>query len=189
MQILVWINCYGAWDPAVRSPVETIGYSQYLDGVAQAVVGLGLGVEKIYFSGGMRDAQNRTECATTIPELRRRLYLSEYPAFVPEADEESLTSITIVRTFLRTWKEHYSHTAPILFCDEVRYEVNAYTLEKLAEEMGTTLPPINQVLIPIPRLDIHPNSTDEKQAQRLTAMKERGIDQVEQEEITARIIN
>jgi hypothetical protein len=184
--ILAWVNCYGAWAPGLRHPVETIGYDQYLEGVANALAALKDQIEAVYVSGGLRDQHGRTECETTIPELQRRLEAKSASGLKFVADEASVTSITIARTFLDTWQAKYPRHTPILFCDQVRSETNAYTLEYLAKKAGYDLPPLSEVLVPIPRLDNHPNSTPEKQAEKLKYMREKGIEEVEKMEIEAR---
>lgn len=183
--LLIWINAYGSWDPELRDPVETIGYNQYLNEVASHLAVLKDRVQAVYLSGGMKDANGQTEAATTIPELEKRLAARGVTLTI-QADEQSLTSISIVKKFLQTWQEQYAECHPLLFCDEVRYATNAYVLEQLAQQQGITLPPVNQVLVSIKRLDIHPNSTQEKQQEKLERMRERGIDAVEEEELALR---
>jgi hypothetical protein len=184
--ILAWVNCYGAWDPQMRHPVETIGYDHYLETVAKALAALKDRVSVVYVSGGLTDAKGRTECATTIPELVRRLKQKGAGNIVTKADEASFTSITIARTFLTTWQDQHQDATPLLFCDQVRYQTNAYTLAYFAGKFGYFMPPINELLIPIPRLDTHPNSTLEKQAEKLKLMKETGVEELERTEIAAR---
>ncbi len=187
-KILVWVNCYGAWAPDLRHPIETIGYDQYLEGITNAIATIADRIEVIYASGGMVDQQGRTECATTIPELMQRMKTKSSNQFTIQADEDSLTSISIARKFLQVWSTQYPETTPLLFCDQVRYDTNAFVLEQLAKQNGLELPNIASILIPIHRLDIHPNSTPEKQAEKLKVMKEKGVDEVEKMEIEARRI-
>ena len=137
LKIIAWINCYGAWAPDLRHPVETIGYDQYLEGATNALVALNEHIKAIYVSGGMIDQVGRTECETTVPEILRRLN---------------------------------------------RKGVH----DTVAKKYGYHLPPINQTLIPLPRLDNHPNSTPEKQAEILKSMQEKGIDEVERSILEAR---
>ncbi|HVQ44257.1 MAG TPA: hypothetical protein VMT30_04810 [Candidatus Saccharimonadia bacterium] len=185
-KILAWINCYGGWTPELRHPVETIGYDQYLESIANALAALEGRIEAVYVSGGMRDPAGRTECETTIPEISRRLQRRGVSGLSMNADEQSLTSITIARKFLELWQAKYAGCIPLLFCDQARYETNAYVLKQFAETSRRDLPPIHEVLIPIPRLDNHPNSTPEKQAEKLRHLKEKGIEAVEKLEIEAR---
>ena len=185
-QILAWVNCYGAWDPQLRHPVETIGYDHYLQSIADALAALKDRIEVVYVSGGLVDAKGRTECATTIPELARRIKQKGAGNVTLKADEISLTSMTVAKTFLNTWQDQHHEAQPILFCDHVRYQVNAYTLAYYAGKFGYFVPPISELLIPIVRLDTNPNSTPEKQAEKLKLMKEKGVEEVERLEIEAR---
>ncbi|HSI20749.1 MAG TPA: hypothetical protein VLA04_03545, partial [Verrucomicrobiae bacterium] len=129
--IVAWINCYGHWDPENRNPVETAGYDQYLTGVTQALYALQDRVGAVYISGGMYDSLHRTECATTAPEILRRLSALKSNIRTILADESSVTSISIAKKFLDTWEKEYPNHAPLLFCDEVRFPANAYVLECL----------------------------------------------------------
>lgn len=185
-KILVWVNCYGSWAPGLRHPVETIGYDQYLEAVTRAITSVQDRVELIYVSGGMRDAMGRTECETTVPELQRRLRERGVSHLVIKTDEGSITSMSIVKKFLQTWQAHHPKTIPLLFCDQVRYDTNAYSLEYFAKKFGYSIPPVNELLVPFPRLDNHPNSTPEKQAEKLKYLQEKGVEEVERLEIEAR---
>lgn len=184
--ILAWVNCYGAWAPDLRHATETMGYSQYLDGVANAIACLGDMVAAVYLSGGMYDAKDRTECETTAPELLRRLKAAGSPVTTITADEASVTSIAIARTFLQVWQSDHKDKTPVLFCDEARYGTNAYVLEELAKELHIDLTPVVEVLFPVRRVDVHPNSSPAKQAEKLEVMKREGIAAVEAKEMEAR---
>jgi hypothetical protein len=184
--ILAWVNCYGAWDPQLRQPLETIGYNEYLNGVAEAIFALRERIRVVYVSGGMYDERGLTECETTIPELKRRLETKGMS--VPEimADEESVTSITIVKTFLRVWQEQYADHQAVLFCDAIRYHTDAYVLEHFAAKFGYDLPLVREILVPFPRLDPHPHCAPEKQAEKLEKMKKDGVEEVERAGMEAR---
>jgi hypothetical protein len=184
--ILAWVNCYGGWSPELRHPIETIGYDQYLAGVTDALISLKGRLQAVYVSGGMRDEHGGIECDTTIAELQRRLKAKGVTGLAFHPDPDSLTSITIARKFIQTWQAEYAACAPILFCDQARSATNAYALGQLARELGAPLPPTIDVLVPIPRLDRHPNSTPDKQAEKLKLMQERGLDEVERLELEAR---
>ena len=188
-RILIWINCYGAWAPDLRQPIETIGYDQYLSGVTSAVVSLKDQVDTIYVSGGLLDKNGRSECATTIPELQRRLSTVGVSRVTIQADESSITSISIARKFLEVWHSEYPETIPMLFCDQVRYETNLFILDHLKKVNQYVLPPLREILIPIPRLDNHQNSTPEKQAEKLNHMRQLGVDEVERLQILERRSN
>lgn len=185
-RILVWVNCYGAWDPQLRHPVETIGYDQYLEAIANSLVALKNRLAVVYVSGGMRDAKGRTECATTVPELAHRLVRKGAAGITIKADEDSLTSMTVAKTFLNTWQGQHPECTPILFCDQVRFHVNAYTLAYYAGKFGYFMPPLQELLIPLARPDTHPNSSPEKQAEKLKLLKEKGVEEVERLEIAER---
>jgi len=184
--ILAWMNCYGSWAPELRQPIETIGYNEYLNAVVDALVVLKDRVEVLYVSGGMYDQNGKTECETTIPELIKRLQAKGVTSLEIIADEKSVTSITIVKTFLTVWQEKYQDHLPILFTDEARYATNAYTLRYFSDKFGLQIPPIGEILIPIPRKDCHQNSTPEKQAEKLRLLKEQGVEEVERMEMDAR---
>ena len=184
--ILAWMNCYGAWAPELRDPIETAGYSEYLDAVVDHLAVLKSRLSALYVSGGMRDEQGRTECETTIPELRKRLEVKGITDLEIVADEESLSSITIDRIFLRTWRDRYSDHYAILFCDEARYPTNAYVLEYFGAMFGIELPPISEILIPLNRRDIHPNSRPEVQVKKLLEMKMLGVEEVERRIVESR---
>lgn len=184
-RVLAWINCYGGWNPDLRDPAETRGYDQYLDGVVHHLNDLEGGIEAIYLSGGMLDSDGQTECETTGPELKKRL--SKIGINLPiQYDEESVTSPSIARKFLQTWREEYTGCQPILFTDKVRFITNAYSLKYFSQKYQIELPPIEKILIPIERLDIHPHSTIEYQKQKLERMKKEGVEAIEREEIEKR---
>jgi hypothetical protein len=180
------MNCYGSWDPEHRHPIETIGYNDYLDAVVTATTLFKSRIKHFYISGGMKDTVNKTECETTKPELERRLREKNITDIAIQSDEKSLTSMSIVREFLTTWQEKFSECQPILFVDQVRYENNCYTLTYFAEKLGLTIPPAREIIVGIPRLDIHPNSTPEAQSKKLAYMKEHGVEAVEKMEIEQR---
>jgi hypothetical protein len=181
--VLVWINCYGAWDPLNRKPVEMIGYDQYLDGIVSALEVIKEKIESIHLSGGMLDEMGRTECATTKPELEKRLKAVgiNCPIIV---DEESITSAEIVKKFLATISTQ-PDTTPLLFCDMVRTETNTFYLEEYAKQFNVTIN-TRDILVPIARLDNHPNSTPEAQSEKLAEMKQQGIDAIDQKIATKR---
>lgn len=183
--ILFWVNCYGGWAPEERHPIETIGYDQYLSGVADAIASLSDQIDQLWVSGAMIDAQGRLECQTTSERLALKLRERGVHLEINQ-DDESITSMSIARVFLRHWKNDLPNHIGILCCDAVRFESNVWVLEQLAAELGFTIPPAKEVLLPIARLDIHPNSTPEKQAEKLATMKEKGIAWVEEQEIKAR---
>jgi hypothetical protein len=178
--IIAWINCYGAWDPSLRHPIETIGYDQYLTAVVAALAPLKDRVEQIYISGGMLDEAGRTECATVKPELTRRLRLAgiEVPIVT---DEDSVTSVEIAKKFVTTVLAHYPNHIPLLFVDAVRAEVNNYVVDHYFTEAGKPLASTRTVVVPLPRLDIHPNSTPEVQQAKLAEMKEKGIEVIDRQ--------
>jgi hypothetical protein len=184
--ILVWVNSYGPWSPEFRTPVETIGSDMYLNQVADAIVVFKNRVSDIYVSGGMYDAENLTECETVIPELKRRLAARGFARPTIHPDEGSVTSITIIRTFLETWHKSYSHHTPVFFTDEARYTTNAYIMEYFVKKLGLQFPPIDEVMIPVRRIDDHPDSSPEKQAEKLHKMKTLGVEEVERQRIQAR---
>lgn len=174
---LVWMNCYGAWAPELRHPIETIGYNSYLNDFIEAIVPLASEVADIYISGGMYDSLDRTECETTKPELEKR-FRKLGLNFLIKTDEKSVTSIDIMERFLTTWKNQYPDTIPILFVDEPRYETNCFTFEYFCQKYGINNLDAKSVIISLARLDNHPNSTLETQAEKLKLMKEKGVEYV-----------
>jgi hypothetical protein len=184
--ILAWVNSYGPWDPNARTPVETAGCDHYLDEVVHTLSLFKNRITDIYLSGGLYDQQDRTECETVGPELKKRLATQGMGRCPFHIDEASVTSISIVRTFVQTWHASYPHHLPILFTDEARYETNAYALEYFIKKYALSFPPINEILIPIKRLDNHPDSTPERQAAKLKRMKKLGVEVVEQENLVTR---
>ena len=185
MKILFWVNCYGAWAPEDRSPVETLGYDQYLNDVVGAIASLKNRIGEIFISGGMYDKKGRTECETVKPELEKRLIKFGINKEI-KTDEESVTSASIMKKFLTRWKEEYSDLTPVIFVDQVRLEVNTFTFEHFCKELKIKNLNTKSVIVPIKRLDDHPHSTTEAQGKKLKLMKERGIDYVENLECEAR---
>ena len=183
--VLVWINCYGGWNPALRDPIEMKGYDQYLAGVVNYLKHLKGEIEAIYLSGGMLDQNGLTECRTVAPELQNRLASVGITEPI-KCDEESVTSPSIVRKFLLTWRGKYPDYQPILFTDKVRFITNSYSLEYFSKKYNIALSPIKKILIPIERPDTHPHSTVEYQKQKLERMKEEGVEAIEAEEIQKR---
>lgn len=181
--IFAWINCYGGWDPGLRTPIETIGYDQYLDGIVKALTPFKDRVTGIVVSGGMRDVLGRTECETTKPELQLRFSIAGFTALPEiESDEHSITSISIARAFVRRAAKGSTNTSYLLFVDSVRYESNLYTVDYFCEQYSYPIQDVRQCVVPIPRLDDHPHSSKEFQDKKLLLMKERGIEAIEQEE-------
>lgn len=179
------MNCYGAWAPELRHPIETVGYNQYLNVFVGAVFVLKDQIEAVYISGGMYDSLDRTECETVKPELLRRFEEKNIP-FSIQTDEESITSTMIMKKFLETWKNEYAKCTPIIFVDEVRYEINKFTFEYYCKEFGIDGLKSRDAVAPIARLDIHPRSTVEKQAEKLALMKKKGVEYVENIELEVR---
>jgi len=184
-RILFWVNCYGGWAPEERHPIETIGYSQYLDGVVSAILPISNHVDVIWVSGAMIDSQGRLESETTAAEISRRLDRQGISIEI-KTDSESITSMSIARKFLHTWHSEFPDHIGLLTCDQVRYESNMWMLTDLAQQENIEIPTAREILIPLHRVDIHPNSTPEKQAEKLALMREKGIAWVEAEEIKAR---
>lgn len=179
------MNCYGGWAPELRHPIETIGYDQYLNAVVISIEILKDQVEAFYISGGMYDSLHRTECETVKPELAKRLAEKNVEIDI-NTDEESVTNAMIMKKFLSTWKEKYSRCTPIIFVDEVRYEINNFTFEYYCKELGIDGLNARDVVVPIARLDIHPHSTVEKQTEKLNLMREKGVEYVENIELEVR---
>lgn len=171
--VLIWLNTYGGWSPIERHAIETIGLDQYLRGVVQAVSSLGNRITAIHLSGGQRDSQGRSECATFAAELRRRLDTVGAPIIPLHLDEASTNAADIAKTFLTTWQDAYGHCTPLLFTDTVRYDVNAHLLSEQAKALHITIPPTVEMLVPLDRLDIHPESTPQAQAEKLARLKHR----------------
>lgn len=182
--IVAWINCYGAWDPINRKPVEMIGYNHYLDGVVSALALVKDRVKAIHLSGGMLDEQGRTECATTKPELERRLKAVGIMTPIT-TDEDSITSAEIVKRFVTAINAEYKDYTPLLFCDMVRRETNNFLLEEYAKLAGAPVTS-RDIIVPIERLDSHPNSTPEVQKEKLAQMKEQGIEAIDDQIAEAR---
>lgn len=178
-RIIAWINCYGAWDPQHRHPLETLGYDQYLDGVVQRLRPLADRVTAIYLSGGMLDAEGKSECETTEPELAKRL--AAVGISVPiHPDEESLTTTTIVRTFLKTAREQYPQETPLLFVDDARYDMNLFLLGYFGVSEARS------IVVPLPRVDSSPQSTRESQTTKINRMREEGVEKIEEEQAAER---
>src|SRR4030066_2374190 len=99
-KMILWLNCYGHWDPENRSRIATKGYDQYLTAFVKRVISLKNQIEAVYISGGMLNSRGQTECETVKPELERRL--KEKGVSVPIlVDEESLSTISIAKLFLK----------------------------------------------------------------------------------------
>lgn len=182
---LIWINCYGGWNPDFRDSIEMEGYSQYLQGVVDYLNGIEGKIAAIYLAGGMLDKDGRTECKTVGPEFKKRLSKAGIDLPV-QYDEESITSPSIARNFLLTWHKRYADCQPLLFTDKVRFITNAYSLEYFSQKYHIALPSIVQVLIPIKRQDTHPHSTTKYQQQKLERMKNEGVEVLEMEEVQQR---
>lgn len=182
---LIWINCYGGWNPELRDCIEMEGYSRYLQDIVNYLAKIKSRIRVIYLSGGMLDKDGRTECETVGPELSKRL--SKIGIDLPiQYDEDSVTSPSIARKFLQTWRKEYPDCQPILFTDQVRFITNSYSLEYFSQKYGIDLPSIEKILIPIERQDTHPHSTIEYQEEKLERMKKEGVEAVETEEIRER---
>lgn len=177
--LLIWINCYGTWDPQLRDPVETEGYNQYLNAIAEYLSTIKEQIDTIYISGGMLDTLGRTECQTVKPELEQRLSSIGITTSI-QTDEESLTSISIVKKTIATWHDRFPNHQLILICDSVRAEVNKYVLEQVLAQHNVTDVAADNIVVSFPRKDTHPHSTPEFQAKKLQAMKEKGIDAIDQ---------
>lgn len=182
---LIWMNCYGGWAPEFRSSIETKGYDQYLNEFVRKITPLKNKIKAIYISGGMYDPLGRTECETTKPELEKRMTSAgiEFPI---DSDEESVTSASIMEKFLTVWKEKFFETIPLLFVDEVRYEINCFTFHYFCQKLKIEDLKAENVIIPLARLDDHPNSTKEMQDKKLKLMQEKGVAYVEELERKAR---
>jgi hypothetical protein len=178
------MNCYGAWDPKLRSEVETFGYNQYLAAFVDKVELWKNEIGAIYISGGMKDSLGRTECETTKPELLKR-FAGKGLSFEILTDEESVTSQMILVKFLETWQSKYGEMIPFLFVDENRYETNKFVLKYYIEKLGIELN-IDEILIALPRKDDHPNSTIEFQEKKIQMMRELGVEEVGRLEKEAR---
>ena len=187
--LLAWMNCYGAWDPSLRRPIETIGYDQYLDAFVAAVKPFEGSIGGIVISGGMLDALGRTECATTKPELERRLTAAGLEGIGIETDEESLTSMSIARRFVQRATEQLDTVTPLLFVDAVRYESNLFTVQYFCDKLSSPINDVRKVIVPLPRLDDDPHSTREFQEKKLAMMKEKGIEAIERSEEESRKSN
>jgi hypothetical protein len=178
------MNCYGGWDPSLRSEVETAGYSQYLDAFVDNVFTRKDQIGTIYISGGMHDSLGRTECETTKPELEKRFEEKGLNIEI-NIDEQSVTSQMILVKFLETWQKKYPEMQPLLFVDENRYETNLFVFKYYIEKMKLGLT-ADEVIIPLPRADDNPHSTKEFQSKKIEKMKELGVEEVGQLEIEAR---
>jgi len=183
-KILFWMNCYGGWDPSLRHPIETIGYDQYLDAFVNIVDLLSDRVGVILISGGTKDQFRRTECETTKPELEKRLKSLGISTNIL-TDEESVTSQMILAKFLKTWQEEYNDFLPLLFVDDNRFLTNLFVFEHYAKKYGINLKP-RDVIVPLQRIDNHPHSTKEFQAEKIKKMKELGIEEFSRQEIKER---
>lgn len=181
---LIWMNCYGGWDPSLRSEIETAGYSQYLDAFVDKVFLIEDQIGAIYISGGMHDSLGRTECETTKPELEKRFGAKGLNIEI-NVDEESVTSQMVLVKFLETWQKKCSEMQPLLFVDENRYETNLFVFKYYVLKMKLGLV-AEEVIIPLPRADDHPHSTKEFQAKKIEKMKELGVEEVGRLEIEAR---
>jgi len=183
-KIIFWLNCYGHWQPETRQPIEMIGYNQYLNAFIKAVVLLKDRIEAIYISGGLLNSQGQSEAETLKLEIKKRLNSTKInlPIYL---DEKSLSTITITRVFVKTIKEKYPNYIPILVCDEVRYKTNCYLIEYFSKQFNFKLDP-KETVLPLPRIDTHPNSTIEAQSQKLQAMKLEGVEEIEAEIIAER---
>jgi len=184
-RILAWMNCYGAWAPELRSSVETKGYSEYLDGVIKYILPIKNQIRAFYISGGMIDQEGRTECQTVKPELGKRFAANDIDIKI-NADEESVTSSSIMKTFLLTWMDEYPKCKPLIFVDQVRFHTNSYAFEYYCQKFGIRDLKANEVIIPIDRSDTHPHSTIEYQNKKLETMKQVGVEEVERREIESR---
>jgi hypothetical protein len=185
--IYCWVNCYGAWDPLIRDPIETIGYDSYLTSVAHAIALLGERVVGCTVSGGAKDALGRVEVDTVIPELQRRLgERGVHVAVTPdERNQVSLSSMAIARNFIQHMVD-FPELHHLLFVDVVRYESNLWVVEQLAAEVGIELASPRAHVVPVARLDQHPSSTPQFQADKLALMKQQGIAEIEQVEYEVR---
>ena len=181
---LFWMNCYGGWDPSLRSEVETAGYSQYLDAFVDNVLSREDQIGAVYISGGMHDSLGRTECETTKPELEKRLEAKGLNIEI-NVDEESVTSQMILVKFLKTWQKEYHKMQLLLFVDENRYETNLFVFKYYALKMKLDLV-AEEVIVPLPRADDHPHSSKELQAKKIEKMKELGVEEVGRLETEAR---
>lgn len=184
---IIWINCYGAWDPIHRSEVETKGYNQYLDSVVELIFSKKENIDIIIISGGMVDFQNRTEVETVKPELEKRLNKKNIKIPI-ETDEESITTIAIARKFVQTLKNKYPDHQAFLVCDDVRYTLNCYLVEYFTRrESYYKLIPADKYVIAFNREDDNPHSTYEYQNSKLEEMKNLGVEYVESEQMKERI--
>jgi len=184
--VVVWINCYGGWDPARRHPIETMGYSQYLDGIVEGLATIKSRIAAIYISGGMVDALGQTECSTTGPELVRRLKQKGIQESLLY-DEVSVTTPTIVHRWIETIRAEYPGKSTVLFCDEARIEINRNLAGYYAEKLGEDPEVWKWSIYGIDRPDITERSTKEYQATKWQRMLAEGVEHVENEEMALRI--
>jgi len=184
--LIIWINCYGAWDPKLRNAVETAGYHAYLDGIVHALEPFKNYPKFFYLSGGMLDQFGQSECATTGPELSLRLAkvgIHEPISF----DEQSLTTPSIVRQWMRTVITEYEGSDTILFCDAVRGDINKNLARYFAQQYGQDADVWQGRIFSVDRPDSNPRSTREYQASKWDRMVKEGVEVVEAEERDVRL--
>lgn len=175
-KVLVWINCYGDWDPENRDPVQMIGYDRYLESCVRAILLLRNRIEKVYLSGGMKNLNDQAECETTKPELEKRLADNGVNDLVIDTDDMCLTSADAIKKLLVCWKEKYSDSSPLYFCDEARYQTNSFIFNSYCDELRITNLESKNVIVPIERIDNHPNSGNEMQQKKMESMLKNGPD-------------
>jgi hypothetical protein len=180
-KILAWLFCYGHWDPVYKSPVETIGHDQYLRAFVESLVPIKDRIDYIYLSGGVTDAQGKTECKTVKPEVDARLNQLGLKLPILE-DIGSLINITTVKTFAKTLKETYQHHSPLLYCSRSRYELNYYLVSYFGKQFNLSLNPI-EIVAPLSIIDTRPDSAPKYQSDLIERIKKEGMDKIEAEEI------
>ncbi len=180
-KILVWLLCYGHWDPVFKPPVETIGHDQYLRTFTESLMPIKDRIDYIYLSGGVTDSQGKTECKTVKPKLDN--LLNQHGLKLPILEDiGSLITITTVKIFVKTLKETYQHHTPLLYCSRARYELNYYLVGYFGKQLNLALNPI-EIVAPLSVIDTRPDSTLQYQKGLLERIKKEGINKIEAEEI------
>jgi len=185
MKYLIWMNCYGSWAPHLRREIETLGYDHYLDDTVQFIAKIADRVEAFYISGGMYDADGKTECETTKPELLKRFNKVGVDLQI-QTDEGCFTSTAIMKKFLTTWRKEYLDCSPIIIVDKARLAVNQYVFDYFCHQLSIENLSANEVVVSFERLDDHPNSQPLAQEQKLKILKEIGVEAVDKLELEAR---
>ena len=184
--VVIWLNCYGGWDPKMRHPLETAGYHLYLDGIVQCLEPLQKRIQAVYLSGGMRDRFGRTECETTGVELHRRMQARGMDREIIY-DEESVTTAGVVRKWVDTVSEKYPESSTILICDSARETINRNLAEYVAKKKKLDPAQWRWSILALPRPDITEQSTAAYQAEKWERMQAEGIEIFDEKERVERL--